>query len=81
MYAGSFGEKQGEGGTARPMVRTRMLTTLIDGLVEQRGPRQCQLLDLERRRFSRIACLFSERLLHWNCWYCFDAASLPAVRE
>ena len=34
------------------------------GWVTQRGPRQCQFLDLERRRFSKIATFIFERLLH-----------------
>ena len=32
-------------------------------------------------RFSKSAILVFERLLHWSCWYFFDAASLPVVRE
>ena len=30
---------------------------------------------------AKIAILIFDRLLRWSCWYCPDAALLPAVRE
>ena len=78
---GMLGEGGGGGGV-RPLVRTRMLTPLINGLGHTTLSSTVPSLSISNAFvLEKSLVYFFEHLLHWSCWYCSDATSLPVVRE